>query len=427
MAIEEGLNEPHFYLPSHATLYGVLLSDFGAGKEIELVSLVQRLLDRGLLERVGGAAELSGIMTYAPSPGHFRHHIATLKEKYAAREMIRVSNTTITAVFDDPEGVPQTLEEMEREVMRIRDINTAEKPQTVRQVVNLVIDHLKAEMAHEPTAKGVQTGFAEFDRMTTGLCPAEVTVIAARPSVGKTALMMNIVEHACIQCGIPTLVFSAEMSSFRLTQRLIFGRARYSLASLNRGSVPCKGDLIRIQRASVEVADSGLIIDDKSSPSISYIAAAARRKKREHGIGLIAIDYLQLLKATSKQAEGSRERESAEVSAGVKAMAKDLNVPVVLLAQLNRGIDARKGDNGKPATPRLSDLRESGSIEQDADCVAFLTRTNYQDPENADASAFLHLAKNRNGETGIVPLTFLADLMRFESGRPYQEPTESRY
>jgi len=424
LAIEEALTERHFYLPGHAVLFDVLIERFTAGKEIELVSLVQHLIDIGRLDRVGGPSAVADLYTYQPSSGHFRHHVSDLKKKFTAREILRISNESIAEVYDSPDEIPETLERMEREIMAIRDIDASEKPQTVRAAAAIVIDKFEAELKHEPSAKGIPTGFEEFDRVTNGLCGPDMIVIGARPSVGKTSLMMNIVENVCLGQGKPVLVFSAEMSTEALTKRLIFSRAKFAISQLSRGYTPNKGDLIRIQRATMEVADSSLHIDDKSGPTISYIRAKARRMKREHDIQLIAIDYLGLIKSLTKQSQFSREREIAEISAGVKGMAKDLGIPVILLAQLNREVEKRSGKGSKAARPRMSDLKDSGAIEADADIIGLLSRDDYQAAEDSEAVeglSCLDLVKNRNGATGPIPLTFVADLMRFETGAPYRE------
>lgn len=254
-----------------------------------------------------------------------------------------------------------------------------------------------------------------------GLKASEMIVIGARPSMGKTACLMNIVEHVCVDGGLPCLVFSAEMSTDAIIDRMIYSRARFPRSQLLRGYTPNKGDLQRIHRASTEIAAAPLFIDDKSGPSVGYIRAKARRMHREHGIGMIGIDYLQLCKGESKQAVNSREREIAEISAGLKALAKDLGIPVVVLAQLNRSVEKRGKGDGKNALPVMSDLRESGSIEQDADQIGLLWRADYQGEEDT-GEACLSLAKNRNGPTGRIPLTFIKELARFESGKPAMEP-----
>jgi replicative DNA helicase len=242
--------------------------------------------------------------------------------------------------------------------------------------------------------------------------------------MGKTSFMMNIVEHVCIDQGKPSMVFSCEMSAFQIVQRVVFSRAKFATSQLSRGYTPTKGDLQRIQRAAVETSAAKLFIDDTAGISINELRAKARRKKRDEDIQFIAIDYLQLMKSRTKQAESSREREIAEISSGIKGLAKELKIPIVILAQLNRGPESRAGKS--LGVPRMSDLRESGSIEQDADMVGLLYRTAYyaenEEEREAEAGkAELVLAKNRNGETGSIPLTFVADLMRFETGPPARE------
>jgi replicative DNA helicase len=243
--------------------------------------------------------------------------------------------------------------------------------------------------------------------------------------MGKTSLMMNIVEHICVNLNLPSMVFSCEMSALQIVQRLVFSRARFAYSQLNRGYSPVKGDLQRIQRAAKEIASAKMFIDDTPGISINELRAKARRKKRDENLQFIAIDYLQLMKSKTRQAENSREREIAEISAGIKGLAKEIGVPIVILAQLNRGPETRSGKSNV-GVPRMSDLRESGAIEQDADMVGLLYRTAYyaesQEDKDAEAGkAELVLAKNRNGETGHIPLTFIADLMRFESGPPAED------
>ena len=424
VAIEEKLTKEHFYLPAHSTLFGFLIELFEGGHEVELVSLVQRLLDRGLLDRVGGPAALTDLYTYAPSPGHFRHHLQHVKDKFVLRSIIQNSNEAIAQAYDAPDEVAALLDSVEAKILAIREGSETNKAPTIRQSVEEVIEQFQALLAGEQGAQGMSTGYEELDRKCSGLKPGEMFVVAARPSMGKTSLMMNIVEHICVDQAKPTMVFSCEMSSFQIVQRLLFSRARYAMSQISRGYKPNKGDLQRIQRAAAEVTQSKLFIDDTPGISINELRAKARRKKRDEDIQFIAIDYLQLMKSRTKQAENSREREIAEISAGIKGLAKELGLPILILAQLNRGPEGRTGKS--LGVPRMSDLRESGAIEQDADMVGLLYRTAYyaendEEREAEAGKANLLLAKNRNGETGDVPLTFIAELMRFESGPPVQE------
>lgn len=424
IAIEEKLTREHFYLPAHATLYDFLIELFEKGQEIELVSLVQRLLDRGLLDRVGGPSALTDLYTYAPSPGHFRHHLEHVKDKFVLRSIIRNANEAIVQAYEQPEEVEALLDSVETNILAIREGNETNRAPTIKQTLEEVIEQFQQLLAGEKGAQGISTGFDELDRKSNGMKPGEMFVIAARPSMGKTSLMMNIVEHVCIDQNQSTMVFSCEMSALQLVQRLVFSRAKFALSQLSRGYKPGKGELKHIQRAVSDITASKMFIDDTPGITISELRAKARRKKKEEDLQFIAIDYLQLMKSNSKQATNSREREIAEISAGIKGLAKELNIPILILAQLNRGPESRTGKS--LGVPRMSDLRESGSIEQDADLVGLLYRSAYyaEDDEEREAlagRANLVLAKNRNGETGDIPLTFIADLMRFETGPPAHE------
>jgi replicative DNA helicase len=295
----------------------------------------------------------------------------------------------------------------------------------VKTAVSEVMVYLQEFLAGDRGISGMTTGYGELDKMINGLKAPDMFVIAARPSMGKTSFMMNLIEHIAITSDKPAMVFSCEMSTVQIVQRLVFSRARFEFQKLTKGYQPNKADLKRIKDSSEEVAKSKLFIDDTAGISINDLRAKARRKHRDEGISVIAIDYLQLMKSTSKQASNSREREIAEISGGLKALAKELNVPVIVLAQLNRGPEARTGSS--LGVPRMSDLRESGSIEQDADMVGLLYRKvyyadNQDDRDEDDGEAELVLAKNRNGPTGNIPLTFLPALMRFETRAFSPEP-----
>jgi replicative DNA helicase len=424
-AIEERLTAAHFYLPNHSTLFGFLTELFEAGHQVELVSLVQRLLDRGLLEKCGGPGYLTELYTYAPSPGHFHHHLQHVKDKFILRSIIRSSNEAVAMAYEAPDEVPELLDSVERSILAIRESAEVAQAATMKQTVEEVFRNFQMLISKEKAALGLSTGFEVLDKKSGGLKPGEMFVVAARPSMGKTSFMMNIVENVCLDQGKACMVFSCEMSSVQLVQRLLFARAKFAVSKLSRGYTPVKQDIMRVQNAVKEIIDSKLFIDDTAGISINELRAKARRKKRDEDIQFIAIDYLQLLKSRTKQAENSREREIAEISGGIKALAKELHIPILILAQLNRGPEGRTGKS--LGIPRMSDLRESGAIEQDADLVGLLYRSKYyaeNDEERAalEGKAELVLAKNRNGETGGIPLTFVEELMRFETGPPAEEP-----
>jgi replicative DNA helicase len=423
-AIEERLSGTHFYLPGHGLLFDFLVELFEAGSTLDLVSLTQRLLDRGLLDRIGGAAALTDLYTYAPSAGHFQHHLQLVKDKHVLRSIIRHSNEAVAQAYDAPDEVAGLLDNVEAGILSIRNEAETRSAVTIKDTVEEVFQQFQAQLAGERGAIGLSSGYEELDRKTSGMKPGEMFVIAARPSMGKTSLMMNIVEHVCIDQQKPAMVFSCEMSALQIVQRLVFSRARFAMSQLTRGYAINKGDLQRIKRSCFETAAAKLFIDDTPAISINEVRAKARRRKRDEDIRFIAIDYLQLMRSRTRQAENSREREIAEISAGLKGLAKELGIPVLVLAQLNRSPEGRTGKS--LGVPRMSDLRESGAIEQDADLVGLLYRTAYyaesEEEREAEAGkATLLLAKNRNGETGDVPLTFISELMRFESGPPARE------
>lgn len=425
LAIEERLTAAHFYLPNHLTLFGFLTELFEAGHQVELVSLVQRLLDRGLLEKCGGPGYLTELYTYAPSPGHFRHHLQHVKDKFILRSIIRSSNEAVAMAYEAPDEVPELLDSVEQSILAIRESAEVAQAATLKQTVEEVMRNFQMLLSKEKVSLGISTGFEVLDQKSGGLKAGEMFVVAARPSMGKTSFMMNIVENICLDQGKPCMVFSCEMSSTQLVQRLLFARAKFAASKLTRGYTPVKQELERVRNASVQIVNSKLFIDDTAGISINELRAKARRKKRDEDIQFIAIDYLQLLKSRTKQAENSREREIAEISGGIKALAKELNIPILILAQLNRGPEGRTGKS--LGIPRMSDLRESGAIEQDADLVGLLYRSKYYAENDEDRAALegkaeLVLAKNRNGETGGIPLTFVEELMRFESGPPAEEP-----
>lgn len=425
-AIESKLTPAHFYLPSHGRLYQIFIDHFEAGKTIELVALTQHLLDRDLIDTIGGPAALTEIYTYAPTAAHFGSHLEIVKEKFILRNIITSCTHAITTANEDPQNVQEFLDTVEQKILEIRESSEVTVEIDVKMAVGEVMIYLQEFLAGDRGITGISTGYNVLDKMINGLKGPDMFVIAARPSMGKTALMMNIIEHIVVNAGQPAMVFSCEMSTVQIVQRLIFSRARFEFQKLTKGYQPSKGDLERIKTASAEISKSKLFIDDTAGISINDLRAKARRKHRDEGISCIAVDYLQLMRSGSKQAANSREREVAEISAGLKALAKELNIPVIVLAQLNRGPEGRTGS--ALGVPRMSDLRESGSIEQDADMVALLYRKvyyaeNQQDRDDDDGESELVLGKNRNGPTGNIPLTFLPALMRFEPRAFTTEPT----
>lgn len=428
LAVERRIREDHFYLPAHSQLFAAINKRWDENKTVELVSLIQHLLDTGTLDRIGGPAAVAEIFSYSPTDFHFAHHLEILREKRILRSLIALSNETVAGAYDDPENAADLLDTVESRLLAIREEDTpVDNMTSSKDAVQAVFQGVEDYANGKEKERGQTTGFDVLDRMTGGLMPGEMFVVAARPSMGKTAFMTTIAEHVAVDCQAKTLVFSVEMTTHQLIQRIAYSRAKFDAGRMKRGEVLTKHDLLTIQRSMLQVAAAPLIVDDTSGITISEVRAKARRVHRAGKLSLICVDYLQLMRSKSKQATNSREREIGEISAGLKGLAKELRIPIIVLAQLNRESEKRTGKS--KGVPRMSDLRESGNIEQDADQIGLLHREAYfsddeEERQEKEGVARLILAKNRNGETGDVHLTFVAPLMRFESGAPAKDEIE---
>ncbi len=407
-AMEAGLSHEHFYGPVHRALFEVLRELYVKGEEIEMVSFIQLLHERDILGSIGGSDAVMEILSFAANADNFDKHLKLVKDKHILRSLIQRCINASNSPYETnhllenlglPEGV------------------STDHDFSIRDRVEDVLERFQNKLSKSEMPLGLSTGFEELDRMVDGLQPGKLYVIASRPAMGKTALMLNITEHICMVKKVPTLIYSGEMRSTDILDRLVFSRAKFALSQLSRGYTPTKGDLRRIQAAAHDLADANLIVDDTPGLSIEALCARARRAKRERGIGFLAIDHLHLLKSYIKLARKSREREVAVIFSGIKSLAKELGVPILVLAQLRR--DPYRRDGHLTGIPQMSDLRDSSAIENDADMVGLLYRSAYyaeteEEMELEAGKAKLVLSKNQNGPTGWVQLTFIADLVRFE-------------
>ena len=414
-AAMEVLSEDHFHVPAHSMLYALMVEQNDSGKPVDPVSLQQLLMDRKLMENVGGPAAVAEIYTFAPTPAHVTHYATQVREKATLRRVITSCSECINRAFEDQENVGPLLDEVEAKILGIREGEADKKGLlTMKEHVFKAIDDLEARAANPNAINGVATGFKVLDEMTGGMHPGEMIIIAARPSMGKTSFAMNIVENVAVDQNRPCAVFSLEMTADSLVQRLICSRAKINMRALMSGQFLNQGSFQQMTRAASALAGSKIFIDDTPALSILDLRSKARRLHKMHKIEMIMVDYLQLCRSTSRRAQDNRQQEIAEISSGLKALAKELSLPIIVLAQLNRGAESRTSNK-----PKLSDLRESGSIEQDADVVALLFRPEYyaeDDDSRAETAgeAELLIAKQRNGPTGGVPLTFRKEFMRFE-------------
>jgi replicative DNA helicase len=405
-----------FYDLRHQTIYENLSAMYDAREAIDVITLQQRLKDKQLLEQIGGIAYLSQLQDSVPSAANLSYYLEIVQEKFLLRRMIATCTEVVGRVYDYEGDVETLLDEVEQDILRINESRAQSSTASVKELVGKAILTVENYFGRQGTLNGLGTGFPDLDRMTDGLHGSEMIVIAARPSMGKTSLAMNIVEYVVLEQNLSAGVFSLEMSAESLVLRMLCSIARVNLRSIREGFMS-EADFPKLTSAAGRLAKAKLLIDDSAGLSILDLRARARRMHQQHGVKLFVVDYLQLLHSTSRRSQDNRQQEIADISSGIKALAKELKVPVLVLSQLNRELE-----KDKSRKPRLSDLRESGAIEQDADVVGLLYKPSAGDDddgvqtEEADGLPVnLLIAKQRNGPTGDINLTFLKSYTRFES------------
>jgi replicative DNA helicase len=406
-----------FYDVRHQTLFSLLI-EMGERQElVDLITVGQRLKDKNQLEGVGGWAYLSSLMDAVPSAANIDYYVDIVWEKYLLRKMIGTCTQAIARAYEEQDDVEGLLDEVERDVLKVSEERVESGARPVKELVHKAVETIEDYFNRKGALTGLGTGFVDLDRLTSGLHGGEMIVVAARPSMGKTALAMNVAEHAAVELNQPVAVFSLEMTAESLVLRVLCSMARVNLRLLREGFM-VEADFAKLRTATGKLSGAPLIIDDSPALSILQLRARARRLWQQFGIKLFIVDYLQLLHSTARRAELNRQQEIAEISRGIKALAKELNVPVLVCSQLNREPERREAG----AKPRLSDLRESGAIEQDADVVGLLYKPGGGDDEDGAPKAEsdvvptnLVIAKQRNGPTGDVELTFFRGFTRFES------------
>jgi len=398
-------------------IYAHLMAMHGDGAAIDVTLLIQRLRDAGEYEAVGGAAYLAELSDAVATAAHAEHYGRIVREKATLRGLIEASTDILREAYDPTVEPRQLLSRAEERVFGILEAKGHGQVTAIRDVLHESIARIDARMKHEHAFGGLETGFDDFDEMTGGLHGSELIILAARPSMGKTALAMNVVEHVAIDCQQPTLFVSLEMSALELGDRLLCSRAQVNGHRLRNGQITPE-ESQKLIRTAAEVSTAPLYIDDSPSRTMTEVAAAARRLKRRDGLALIAIDYLQLIEPDNPR--DPRQEQVAKIARRLKGLSRELDVPVLCLAQLNRQTEATRDNK-----PQLSNLRESGAIEQDADVVMFIHReeyyaTNEEDRQRLRGEADLLVRKQRNGPVGDVKLTWLHDFTRFTNRAPEQ-------
>jgi replicative DNA helicase len=401
-----------FYQADHQIIFDVLLKLYEQNRAIDALILREELIKRQLLEEVGGMAYLAEILSSVPSAAHGAHYAGIVREKALLRQLISASNDILRDAYAPHEEASIVLDKAEKKIFDIAQKKVGKAMVPMEDVLHEVF-----EMIENRGQRGIETGFFELDDMMNGLQNGEMVIVAARPSMGKTAFAMNIIEHVSADSLLPCAVFSLEMSKQQLAQRMLCSRGQIDAHKLSKGMLQSH-EYAHLANVVGELAKAPIWVDDSPGLTILDLRAKARRLKMQHDIKLIMIDYMQLMDNPGVE---SRQQQISEISRGIKAVARELNVPVICLSQLNRASEGRDGHR-----PRMSDLRESGSIEQDADVVMLLHREDYyrmSEPDFVpDNIAEVIIAKQRNGPTGTVKLTFINKTTRFENLATQADP-----
>ena len=399
-----------FYKPAHAAIFEVLTELYDQSQSIDMVQLNQRLIDKQMLEQVGGLEYLVDLVDGVPSAAEAPRYAQIVRDKAILRRLIETAGSVLHECYTSDEPVTELLDRAETQIFELAEKKGDDQASDVGALLRETLDRLESMDGKMVT--GHESGFFELDEMTNGLQPGEMVIIAARPSMGKTAFAVNIAEHMAMMKKIPVAIFSLEMSKQQLAQRMLCSRSGVDSNKVRRNMLS-REDFGALNMTAGELADAPMYIDDTAGLTLMGLRAKARRLKQRHGIQAIFIDYLQLMTAPSAGRDG-RQNEVSAMSRGVKALARELAVPVVCLSQLNRAAEQREGHR-----PRMSDLRESGSIEQDADVIMMLHREDYYhrgDEEYEDNNiAEVIVNKQRNGPTGVVKLAFHGPTTRFNN------------
>ncbi|UCF91762.1 MAG: replicative DNA helicase [Desulfobacterales bacterium] len=417
LEVIEILAPEDFYRTAHQKIFAAITALFDKGEPVDLVTLANNLKENGQLEEIGGAAYLARLVDAVPLAVNAPYYAQIVHDKAALRRLIEKANAIAKRCFDDRGNVDEIIDFAEASIFEISERKSRQSFYPLSKIIMDNIETLEEKQGKKSLVTGVPTGFTLLDNMTSGWQNSDLIILAARPSMGKTALALNFARHAAVEANIPVAIFSLEMSKEQLSLRMLCSEARIDSSRL-RGGFFSMEDWRRLTDAAGVLSESPIYIDDSPSLSAMEIRAKARRLKMDKNIGLIIIDYLQLM-----QGRGTAERrdlEISDISRSLKALAKELDLPVVALSQLNRMLEQRTDKR-----PRLSDLRESGALEQDADVVTFIYRDEVYNKEETNprkGTAEIIVAKQRNGPTGDVALAFLSSYTRFESLAPEQMP-----
>jgi len=411
--VTEILRTDNFYKTSHQYIFDTIVNLYNKHHAVDLVILKDELKKQSLLEKIGGTEYLMELEESVPLASNVEYYAKIVREKTIKRDLITATAKIQQEAYNDSLESEELLDVAEKEIFDITQRKFSSPTTKLFNILHDTFDHISNLHDREGRLTGISTGYYDLDDITSGLQKSELIIIAARPSMGKSSLVLNISEHAGTKEKKPTLIFSMEMSAQQVAQNMLCSNAKIDAHLLRTGKLD-DNQFSNLSLAMGDLSESEIFIDDTPGLGLLELRAKARRLKLQHNIQLIIIDYLQLMEA--RKAE-NRQQEISSISRGLKALARELEVPVIAVSQLNRSVETREGH-----TPRMSDLRESGSIEQDADVIILLHREDYYDPTKRPGEVDLNIAKQRNGPTGKVKLTFRREILRFEN---YQHNTSS--
>ena len=411
--VTEILRTDNFYKTSHQYIFDTIVNLYNKNNAVDLVILKDELRKQSLLEKVGGAEYLMELEESVPLASNVEYYAKIVREKTIKRDLITATAKIQQEAYNDSLESDELLDVAEKEIFDITQRKFSSPTTKLFNILHDTFDHISNLHDREGRLTGVSTGYYDLDDITSGFQKSELIIIAARPSMGKSSLVLNIAEHAGTKEKKPTLIFSMEMSAQQVAQNMLCSTAKIDAHLLRTGKLD-DNQFSNLSLAMGDLSESEIYIDDTPGLGLLELRAKSRRLKLQHDIQMIIIDYLQLMEGRNAE---SRQQEISGISRGLKALARELEVPVIAVSQLNRSVETREGH-----TPRMSDLRESGSIEQDADVIILLHREDYYDPTKRPGEVDLNIAKQRNGPTGKVTLTFLREILRFEN---YQHNTSS--
>ena len=404
----ELLDKSSFYKDTHQKIFAAIADLYNANKAVDLITLTDELKREGILDEVGGVSFLTALANSVPTAANISHYVSIVKEKSILRTLINNATRVVSLCYESEGNVDEVVDTAERFIFEVSDRKSQGTYLHLKEIVKdsiETIDRIYQKKAH---VTGIPTGYIDFDIKTAGLQPSDLIVIAGRPSMGKSALALGIAEYAGVIEKVPLAMFSLEMSKEQLVQRMLCAHARVDAHKVRTGYL-ATSDWPRLTAAAGKLSEAPIFIDDTPGISVMELRAKARRLKAHQDIKLIVLDYLQLMRGSS--GIENRQQEISEISRSLKALARELNVPIVAISQLSRAVEARTDHR-----PQLSDLRESGAIEQDADVVVLLLREEYYNPTSENQGmAEVMIAKQRNGPVGSLKLAFIKEYTRFEN------------